>query len=65
VDARSVLIESPEWLVEFIKQAEELLNCKALAICPNAELEYLPRTIADKKIEAIGNAIKALGACYE
>jgi 5-methyltetrahydropteroyltriglutamate--homocysteine methyltransferase len=65
VDARSVLIENPEWLAEFIKQAEEILECKTLAICPNAELEYLPRTVADKKIGVIGKAMKLLGAHHE
>ena len=64
-DARSALIESPEWIAKFAKKAMQTLKCKTLAICPNAELEYLPRNIADKKIEAIGRAINILGAYHE
>lgn len=65
VDSSSSLIETPRYIVGFIKKAAKTIECETLAICPNAEMEYLPRAIADKKIEVIGRAIKMLGACNE
>lgn len=58
VDARSSLVESPEWIGEFCNHAAKALNPSGLVIIPSSDLKYLPRTYADEKVKAIGKAAK-------
>lgn len=61
VDARSSLVESPEWISEFCTVAFRSLKPSGLLILPSSDLKYLPRTYADQKIQAIGNAVELVG----
>jgi methionine synthase II (cobalamin-independent) len=60
VDARSSLVESPEWISDFSKHASRLLMPARLLLLPSSDLKYLPRKYADRKLEAIGKAVKIL-----
>jgi methionine synthase II (cobalamin-independent) len=60
IDARSSLVESPEWISEFAVHAFRILKPSNLLILPSSDLKYLPRAYADKKVEAIGRAVKLL-----
>jgi methionine synthase II (cobalamin-independent) len=62
VDARSSLVESPEWISEFCTQATRSLKPSRLVVLPSSDLKYLPRSYADRKIEAIGKAAEILKA---
>lgn len=56
VDGRNSLIESPEWVADYCIDAVKTLEPSGLVILPSSELKYLPRTVADEKIRAIGKA---------
>lgn len=57
VDGRNSLIESPEWIADYCVDAVKTLEPSRLVILPSSELKYLPRTVADEKIRAIGKAV--------
>jgi len=56
VDGRNSLVESPEWISDFCIDAVKTLNPAGLVVLPSSELKYLPRSVADEKIRAIGKA---------
>jgi 5-methyltetrahydropteroyltriglutamate--homocysteine methyltransferase len=56
VDGRNSLVESPEWIADYCIDAVKSLQPSGLTILPSSELKYLPRTVADEKIRAIGKA---------
>jgi methionine synthase II (cobalamin-independent) len=60
VDARSSIVEQPEHLVATAEELLETAPFPALALAPSAELEYVPRTIADEKVLALGEAARSL-----
>ena len=61
VDARNSLIESPQWISKFCAEAVKTLKPSALVILPSSDLKYLPREYADRKVRAIGSAVKISG----
>ena len=56
VDARNSLLESPDALKKLILQIEDRLNPKSLSIAPNCDLDFLPQTIAMKKLVLLARA---------
>lgn len=59
-DGRNSLIEDPG---EIAASAERIMGAapaRDLFLCPSCELEYLPRPVADGKLEALARAAKAL-----
>lgn len=60
-DARSSIVESAEELAAAAQDLLDLAEPPALALAPSAELEYLPRAVADAKGQALGAAAKLLG----
>jgi methionine synthase II (cobalamin-independent) len=56
VDGRNSLVESPEWIADYCVDAVKTLQPSGLTILPSSELKYLPRPVADEKIQAIGKA---------
>ncbi len=53
VDGRNSLLESPEDLRRFVSEVEEQLEPKGLSINPNCDLDFLPQTVAEKKVRLI------------
>lgn len=62
VDARNSLLEAPEEIAEQAAQARDLLAPTDLLLCPNADLEFLPRPVAEAKVRALGEAASLLEA---
>ncbi len=60
VDGRNSLVETPEWISDYCLDAVKTLEPSGLVILPSSELKYLPRTVADEKIRAIGKATSAV-----
>ncbi|MFQ5837799.1 MAG: hypothetical protein ACE5HJ_03345 [Thermoplasmata archaeon] len=56
VDSRNSLLERPEEISKIATQALEALNPKDIILCPNADLEFLPRGVAEDKVRALGLA---------
>ena len=60
VDGRNSLVESPKQLVEFASKIRDTLEPKALHLSSNSDMEYLPRTVAEKKVQSLGKAVSLL-----
>ncbi|MFA6036159.1 MAG: hypothetical protein WC759_04345, partial [Candidatus Micrarchaeia archaeon] len=60
VDAESSIVEEPAEIAAFAQRAAEKLKAKSFFLCPNTGLEYLPRVIADRKLEALAKAAELL-----
>lgn len=58
VDARNSLAESPKEIAVFATQVRDHLNPPDLSICPNCDLEYLPRAVAENKLQNIARAVE-------
>ncbi len=52
VDSQNPIIETPKMINLYLKNFKEIEN-RELIFCPNTDLRYLPRNIADKKILAL------------
>jgi methionine synthase II (cobalamin-independent) len=60
VNSRSSLIESQKKISNFVERVVNLLDPNDVFICPNTDLEFRPRDIAEKKVLSIGKAVKSL-----
>ena len=60
VNSKNSLIEEPEALAKYAKQAIEKINPKGIALVPNRPLELVPQEIAKKKIESLAKAKELL-----
>jgi 5-methyltetrahydropteroyltriglutamate--homocysteine methyltransferase len=60
VDGRNSLLESPEDLRRFVADVEEQLAPKGLSITPNCDLDFLPQTVAEKKVHLLEETKKLL-----
>lgn len=60
VDARSSIVEKPDHIVATAEEILEVAAFPALALAPSAELEYVPRALADEKVLALGEAARVL-----
>lgn len=60
VDARNSLLESPDEIVRMVSKVEDDLAPPTLVLCPNADLQFLPRTVAERKLRALGGACREL-----
>lgn len=60
VDARNSLLETPREIADVGIRALEELSAKDVILCPNADLEFLPRRVAEEKVKALGSARELL-----
>ncbi len=61
LDARNSRLESVEWVLGFVRSVVERTGAiDRMAIIPNADLEFLPRSIAEEKMKIIGEAARRL-----
>ncbi len=57
VDGRNSLVEDSEWISSFIRSVlDKLGDVSHLAIVPNCDLEFLPRSIAEEKMKIMAEA---------
>lgn len=60
LDARNSLLEVPEEVVDLIRTIRNVLAPPDLILCPNADLELLPREVAEEKVRVLGSALTTL-----
>lgn len=56
VDGRNSLLESPNELKKLVAKIEEDAEPKNVFLCPNCDLEFLPHSIAQKKVRILAEA---------
>ena len=61
IDGRNSLLEEAGDVAAFAADVQKALEPKSLALAPSCALEYLPRTVADKKVATLGEAAALLG----
>jgi 5-methyltetrahydropteroyltriglutamate--homocysteine methyltransferase len=61
IDGRNSLLESWEDLKKLVGRIEEDVDPKGIFLCPNCDLEFLPHTIAKKKIRILSEAKEKTG----
>jgi 5-methyltetrahydropteroyltriglutamate--homocysteine methyltransferase len=60
VDGRNSLLESPSELKDLIVKLRDELEPPDLYVAPNCDLEFLPRSVAEKKVSVLGKTREAL-----
>jgi len=60
VDGRNSLLETPTELKTFVSRVRESLEPPDIYLTPNCDLEFLPQTVAEKKVRLLGET-KRLG----
>ena len=58
VDSRESHIEDPSWIAHTATLASKHVEAPDLVFSPNSDLKYLPRTVADAKVEALSSATR-------
>lgn len=56
IDGRNSLLESASGVSRFVADVLDKLHPKALFLSPNCDLDFLPLTVAEKKVRIIGEA---------
>jgi len=59
LDSQSPITETPEMVNPYFRNINEIED-KNLILCPNTDLRYLPRNIADKKVLALKKIRRAM-----
>lgn len=62
IDGRNSLLEDAQGLSGFIARVENVAAPKGLVVCPNCDLDFLPRPVAEKKVRVLAEAISRVGA---
>jgi 5-methyltetrahydropteroyltriglutamate--homocysteine methyltransferase len=60
IDGRNSLLESPNELKEIIQKVQDALNPRDIYLMPNCDLEFLPRPVAEKKVNILGETRKLM-----
>jgi 5-methyltetrahydropteroyltriglutamate--homocysteine methyltransferase len=60
VDGRNSLLESPADLKELTRRIRDELNPPEIHLTPNCDLEFLPRSVAARKVALLGETQKLL-----
>ena len=58
VDSRESHIEDPSWIAHTATLVSKHVEAPDLVFSPNSDLKYLPRTVADAKVEALSSATR-------
>jgi 5-methyltetrahydropteroyltriglutamate--homocysteine methyltransferase len=54
IDGRNSLLETTSSLSKFIADVRERLDPKGMILSPNCDLDFLPQTVADRKVRLLG-----------
>ncbi len=60
IDSRNSIIEDPHQMADFLRSVRNELNPPDICLCPNCDLEFLPRVKADEKVAELGQACRLL-----
>jgi len=61
IDGRNSPLESPDDLKKLVAKIEEDVDPESIFLCPNCDLEFLPHTIAEKKVRILSEASRVIG----
>ena len=61
IDGRNSLLESSEDLKKLVDRIEADVEPKSIFLCPNCDLDFLPQTIAEKKVRILSEAKNKIG----
>jgi 5-methyltetrahydropteroyltriglutamate--homocysteine methyltransferase len=61
IDGRNSLLESPDDLKEIILKTRDVLEPTDICLTPNCDLEFLPRSVAEKKVRLLSETRRLLG----
>ncbi len=56
IDGRNSLLENAQDMSNFIARVNNVVNPKGLVLCPNCDLDFLPRSVAEKKVQVLAKA---------
>ena len=56
VDSRESHVEDPKWIAHTATLVSKHIEAPDVIFSPNSDLKYLPRTVADAKVEALSSA---------
>ncbi len=62
IDGRNSLLENAQDLRDFIAKVNNVVNPKGLVLCPNCDLDFLPRAVAEKKVRVLAEAKSGVAA---
>jgi len=60
IDSRNSIVEDRYQIADFVRRVVEKLNPPGICLCPNCDLEFLPRAKADQKAMELGRAYRLL-----
>jgi len=58
VDSRESHVEDPKWIAHTATLVSKHIEAPDVIFSPNSDLKYLPRTVADAKVEALSSAAR-------
>jgi 5-methyltetrahydropteroyltriglutamate--homocysteine methyltransferase len=58
VDSRESHVEDPKWIAHTATLVSKHIEAPDVVFSPNSDLKYLPRTVADAKVEALSSAAR-------
>jgi len=58
VDSRESRVEDPRWIAHTATLVSKHIEAPDVVFSPNSDLKYLPRTVADAKVEALSTAAR-------
>ncbi len=58
VDSRESQVEDPQWIADTARLVSKHIEAPDVVLSPNSDLKYLPRTVADAKVEALAHATR-------
>ncbi|MCS7142709.1 MAG: hypothetical protein NZ920_02795 [Aigarchaeota archaeon] len=61
IDARNSYMESEDQLLKDLSRVIDLVPARAYHISPTADLEFLPKDLADEKVRLLGRVFKRVG----
>jgi 5-methyltetrahydropteroyltriglutamate--homocysteine methyltransferase len=56
IDGRNSLLETAVDVRNFVLKVDDVLEPRGIVLCPNCDLDFLPRTIAEKKVRVLAEA---------
>jgi len=56
IDGRNSLLEDPSDIAKFVATVREKVAPKGVVLAPNCDLDFLPRTVAEKKVRLLASA---------
>jgi 5-methyltetrahydropteroyltriglutamate--homocysteine methyltransferase len=60
VDGRNSLLESPEHIIDLMTKVRDSVEPRQLYVGPNCDLEFLPYSVAEKKVRLLGEVRRKL-----